>query len=193
LAFNDDAVIKIATAHFYTAPVGTPAPTDPLNPGADWENVGHTTLENILSMTTEGGEKTTLGSLQNRNLKNSYSARSVTFNFSIHQFDEDGIKLYLGSNAVTRDGRIGQADTPVPTQRAFYVAVEDGEQFTDFYVPRADILGSDDLALSDTESLASLPLGVTPLRMNDHAAAWYTSPVAPLPSGDEPGDGSGEG
>ncbi|WP_051298077.1 hypothetical protein [Brevibacterium album] len=192
MAFNDDAVIKIATAHFYTAPVGTDAPTDPANPGAEWENVGHTTLENILSMTTEGGERTVLGSLQNRNLKTSHSARQVTFNFSIHQFDADGIKLYLGANAVTEGGRIGPADTPAPTQRAFYVCVEDGDQYTDFYVPRADILGSDDLALADTESLASLPLGVTPLRMNDRGSAWYTSPVAPLPTGgtENPGDGS---
>lgn len=178
MAYNDEAVIKISTAHFYMAPSGTAAPLDPLNPESPWEDIGHTTLENILSMTTEGGERTVLGSLQNRNLRSSHSARTVTFNFSIHQFDEAGIKLYLGANSVVdSEGRVGPADTPTPTDTAFYVCIEDGDRYMDFYVPKSDIIGSEDLSLADTESLSSLPLSVTPLRHADHQSAWYVNPV----------------
>ena len=188
MSFNDDAVLKISTAHFYTAPVGTAAPADPLNPESEWENVGHTTLEDILSMSSEGGEKTVLGSLQNRNLKTSHTSKQTAFNFSIHQFDDAGLKLYLGANAVVEDGLIGPADTPVPSQRAFLVVVVDGDSHFLFYVPKADIIGADDLALADTESLSSLPLSVTPLRLQGKSAAWYTSGVKG--SGDPVGEGT---
>ncbi|MCQ9385117.1 phage tail tube protein [Brevibacterium moorei] len=181
MAFNDDAVIAISTAHFYTAPPGTPAPTNPNKVDTPWEDVGHTTLEDILSMSTDGGDKTVLGTLQNRNLKTSYAARNVAFNFSIHQFDEAGLKLYLGSNAVIEDGRIGQADNPQPSQLAWYVLIEDGEHCLDFYAPKADIIGADDLDLSDTESLSALPLSVSPLRMAGKKAAWYASGVKDMP------------
>lgn len=186
MAFNDDAVIKISTAHFYTAPVGTAAPTDPSKPTSPWEEVGHTTMDNILSFSSEGGEKSVLGSLQNRNLRTSYSDRSNTFSFNIHQYDDAGMKLYLGSNSVDKGGRIGPADTPRPTQVAWYVCVEDGERYFDFYVPKADILGAEDLSLADTESLAFLPLQVVPLKNAGETSAWYMKPVSKLPGGAKP-------
>lgn len=190
MAYNDEAVVKIATAHFYLAPKGTAAPANPLKPGSEWEDVGHTTLDSILSMSSEGGEKTVLGSLQNRNLRTSYADKNTTFNFAIHQFDDKGLKLYLGSNAVTdASGRIGPADTPAPTNSAWLVVVEDGDRYFDFYAPSADIIGSEDLSLDDTESLASLPLSVTPLRMEGFKSAWYTSPVKSVTSG---GAGGGD-
>lgn len=189
MAYNDEAVVKIATAHFYLAPKGTAAPANPLEPGSEWEDVGHTTLDSILSMSSEGGEKSVLGSLQNRNLRTSYADKNTTFNFAIHQFDDKGLKLYLGSNAVTdKSGRIGPADTPAPTNSAWLVVVEDGDRYFDFYAPSADIIGSEDLSLDDTESLASLPLSVTPLRMEKFKSAWFTSPVKSVPSGSAGGN-----
>lgn len=180
MAFNDSAVIKVSAANFYTAPVGTAAPTDPTAPGSPWQNIGHTALDNILSFTSEGGEKTVLGSLQNRNLRTSYSDKSVTFTFNVHQYDKEGFKLYLGSNAVEDGGRIGPADTPSPTQVAWYVCVEDGERYFDFYAPKADVIGSGDLSITDTESLAFLPLQVVPLSHEGKKAAWFVKPVAEL-------------
>lgn len=194
MAYNDAAVVKVATAHFYLAPKGTAAPANPLKPGQEWEDVGHTTLDSILSISSEGGDKTVLGSLQNRNLRTSYADKSTTFNFSIHQFDDKGLKLYLGSNAVTdASGRIGPADTPAPTNSAWLVVIEDGDRYFDFYTPSADIIGAEDLSLEDTESLASLPLSVTPLRMEGFDAAWYTSPVKKADGGAATGPIDGDG
>ena len=193
MAYNDEAVVKIATAHFYLAPKGTAAPVNPMEPGPEWEDVGHTTLDSILSMSSEGGEKAVLGSLQNRNLRTSYADKNTTFNFAIHQFDDKGLKLYLGSNAVTdKSGRIGPADTPAPTNSAWLVVVEDGDRYFDFYAPSADIIGSEDLSLDDTESLASLPLSVTPLRMEKFKSAWFTSPVKSVTSGSAGGGSASE-
>lgn len=187
MAINDNAVVKIATARFFTAPTGTAAPTGGEQPAALWEEVGHTTLEDILSMATEGGEKTVLGSLQNRNLRTSYSAKNTTFNFSIHQFDEEGLKLFYGANSIIdASGRIGPADTPQPTETAFYVLIEDGDRYFDFYCEKSEILGAEDMALADTESLASLPLAVTPLSAAPGKAPFLVSPVK-LRNGGTPG------
>lgn len=185
MAINDDAVVKIATAHFYTAPTGTAAPVGGVVPeSGDWEEVGHTTLEDILSMASEGGEKTVLGTLQNRNLRTSYSAKSTAFNFSVHQFDEEGLKLFYGENSIVdEDGRIGPADTPQPTETAFYVLIEDGDRYFDFYCEKSEILGAEDMSLADTESLASLPLAVTPLSAAAGKAPFLVGPVKDKTSG----------
>lgn len=188
MAINDSAVVKIATAHFYTAPTGTAAPAGGIVEGVEWEEVGHTTLEDILSMSTEGGEKTVLGTLQNRNLRTSYSAKSTAFNFSVHQFDEEGLKLFYGANSIVdSDGRIGPADTPQPTETAFYVLIEDGDSFFDFYCEKSEILGAEDMALADTESLASLPLAVTPLSASAGKAPFLVGPVKKKDEADELG------
>lgn len=61
--------------------------------------------------------------------------------------------------------------------------IEDGERYFDFYCEKSEILGSEDMALSDTESLASLPLAVTPLSASAGKAPFLVSPVKTRGSG----------
>lgn len=180
MALNNDAVVKISTARFYTLDVeGAVFPSNG-QPPAGAEEIGHTPLTDILNMVTEGGEKTVLGSLQNPELRTAYSPKTNTFNLSILQWDDAGKKLYLGSNAMTDEaGRVGPAANPVPTTKAIYILIEDGENFMDIVLPKAEILGSGDLSLADTESLAALPLAITPLRKDDNSAPYYIGSPKP--------------
>lgn len=178
MALNEAATLVIGSGNYLTAEVGTAMPENLLNPTSAWENVGHTSLEDIFSVTSEGGEATVIGTLQNKNLRTKYSSRTETLGFTLQQFDKAGLRLYYGSNAPELpNGTIGVPTDPIPTTCAFLAIFVDGTNVFAFYAPKAEIYRSDDLELSDTESLAGLPLGVKPLI---HGSNQWTYAVTPL-------------
>lgn len=178
MAINDAATLVLNTGNYLTALPGTAMPADLLAPGSAWENAGHTSLEDIFSISSEGGEATTLGTLQNKSLRTKYSARTEAMAFVLQQFDAAALKLYYGANAPTLpDGSIGVPAEPEPTIAAFLAVFIDGDNFFAFYAPKAEIYRGDDLSISDTENLAGLPLTVKP--MIDGTNTW-TYAVTPL-------------
>ncbi|MFE4451420.1 hypothetical protein [Streptomyces sp. NPDC056796] len=189
MALNDAATLVIGSGNYLTAPLGTEMPADVLTPLSPWEAVGHTSLEEIFSITSEGGEATTIGSLQNKSLRTKYSVRTETMAFTLQQFDVPGLKLYYGSNApVLPDGSVGVPADPTPTVCAFLAVFVDGENHFAFYAPKAEIYRSEDLSFGDTESLAGLPLGVKPM---PHGANKWSYAITPL--GGEPATGATAG
>ncbi|MEU9605458.1 hypothetical protein [Streptomyces sp. NPDC048057] len=178
MALNDNATLVIGSGNYLTAPVGTDIPTDLLVPVSPWETVGHTSLEEIFAIASEGGEATVIGSLQNKSLRTKYSTRTETMSFTLQQFDVKGLKLYYGANApILADGSVGVPADPVPTSAAFLAVFLDGENVFGFYAPKAEIYRSDDLSFGDTESLAGLPIGVKPMT---YGANSWTYAITPL-------------
>lgn len=181
MALNDDATLVIGSGNYFTAPVGTALPADLLAPGVTWENIGHTSLEDIFSITSEGGEATVIGTLQNNSLRTKYSARSETMAVVLQQFDKAGLKLYYGSNAVENvDGTLGVPENPIPTSVAFLAIFVDGDNVFAFYAPKAEVYRSDDLSLADTESLAGLPLGVKPMKYQTNTWTYAVTPLGEI-------------
>lgn len=178
MALIDDATIVIGAGNYFTATVDTPLPTDLLNPGASWENAGHTSLEDIFAISSEGGEATVLGTLQSKSLRTSYSSRTETMTFTLQQFDTESLKLYYGANAtIGAQGEVQVPSNPTPTTAAFLVVFVDGANVFAFYAPKAEIYRADDLAISDTESLAGLPIGVKPLVSGTNTWTYSVTPL----------------
>lgn len=179
MAINNDATLVVGGGNFFTAPVDTALPLDLSAPEVAWINVGHTSLEDIFSVTSDGGDATTIGTLQNRNLRTSYAARTETFTFTLQQFDAAGLKLYYGANAeLGAGGEVQVPSTPTPTVTAFLAVFKDGDHEFAFYAPKAEILRADDLSISDTESLAGLPIGVKPLASGSNDWTYSVTPLA---------------
>lgn len=182
MSVNDDATLVIGAGNYFTAAVDTALPADLLSPGVAWENVGHTSLEDIFNTSSEGGEATILGTLQNRSLRTKYSARTETLAFTLQQFDTPALKLYYGSNAVTTaDGLIGPHVNPTPTTAAFLAVFVDGENVFAFYAPKSEIYRADDIEAADTESLVGLPLGVKPLQSGSNTWTFAVTPLGETP------------
>jgi hypothetical protein len=178
VALNDNATLVIGSGNYLTAPVGTDLPDDLLVPTSPWSAVGHTSLEDILSISSEGGEATTIGTLQNKSLRTKYSARTETIALTLQQFDIAGLKLYYGSNApVLANGTVGVPTDPTPTVTAFLAVFVDGENYFAIYAPKAEIYRADDISFGDTESLAGLPIGVKPMAFGSNT---YTYAITPL-------------
>lgn len=182
MATNDDAVLSVGGGHFWTCPyvsaTPTPMPTDLSAPEAPWAEVGHTSLEDIFSISSEGGESTSLGTLQNRTLRTRIAPRTETFNFTLHEFDEAGLKLYYGSNAVVdTDGNVQVPSQPKPTICSFLAVFSDGTETFAFYAPKAEVLRSEDLSIADTDSLAGLPIGVKPVQHGSNSWLYKVTPM----------------
>jgi len=172
MALDNTAVLKVGTGHFYTAPIGTASPADLRAPGVAWTEMGHTSMQDILASASEGGDVTTLGSLQSKTLRQSVASRTESYNMNLLQFDKDSLKLYYGANAVvTGTGSVQVPQDAVPTEVAWLVVFYDGTTTAGIYAPKASIFRSDDLSISDTENLAQLPLKVTPLTYLTNAFA----------------------
>ena len=178
MATDDTAVLTVGTGNFFTSVVDTALPVDLLAPGIAWKSVGHTSLDNIFSVASDGGDATTIGTLQNKTLRTKYSARTETFSIVLEQFDAPGLRLYYGSNAPTlTDGTVGVPSEPVPTTCAFLAIFIDGSNVFAFYAPKAEVYRNDDLSIADTESLAGLPLGVKPMISGTNAYAYAVTPL----------------
>lgn len=182
MALNDDAVLVIGAGNYFTAPTDTALPVDLLAPTVAWENIGHTSLEDIFGITSEGGEASTIGTLQNKALRTKYSARTDTISIILQQFDEAGLALYFGSNLVADaggvdSGFVGVPLTPSPTTCAFLAVYVDGDNVFAIYAPKAEIFKSDDVDAGDDETPASLPLGVKPLQSGTNEWAFAITPL----------------
>lgn len=184
MAVNDAATLVIGAGNYFTNAVDTAIPVDLTNPEGEtpaWENIGHTSLEDIFSVTSEGGEATVIGTLQNKSLRTKYSSRSETMAVVLQQFDEAALKLYYGSNMVdiNADGSLmGVPTDPTPTTVAFLAVFTDGNTQFAFYAPKAEVYRGDDLSISDTESLAGLPLAVKPLQSGSNTWTYAITPLA---------------
>lgn len=172
MALDNTAILKVGTGNFYTADIDTELPDNILEPGVGWSNMGHTSLDDILNSASEGGEQTTLASLQNRNLRTSVAPRTESFTINLLQFDTESLKLYYGDNAVvSSDGNVQIPLEPVPAERAWLFVFRDGDRVGAIYAPKASFFRGDDFAITDTESLSRLSLRITPLAVdgNDYA------------------------
>jgi hypothetical protein len=182
---NDAATLVISTGRIYKATTGTPLPADLDTPGVGWDEIGHTSLEEILGIASEGGEATTLGTLQNKQLRVVRADRTETFTLNVQQWDESALKLYYGQNMVDVEGDgsfLGVPTNPVPTECAFLAVFKDGANIFAVYAPKVEIFRGDDVDLSDTESLASLPLSITPLQYQTNEWTYGVTPMGTVGS-----------
>lgn len=177
MALDSDATLVIGTGNFYTAVVDTAIPADLDAPGVAWTNVGHTSLEDIFGISSDGGDPTTVGSLQAATLRTKYSPRTETFTFTAQQFDEETLKLFFGSNSVVAGGLVSVPLAPVVTTAAFLAVFKDGDNSFAFYAPKAEILRADDMSIADAESLAGLPLGIKPVAHGSNGWAYAVTPI----------------
>jgi len=175
-----DATLKVGIARFYTAPVGTARPTTVATlkaPPVAWTEVGNTSLENIMDLTSEGGAVSTLGSLQNKSLRQSVETRIESLGLRLLDWTTSTLKLYYGANSVIgADGAVEIPSEPVPTEVAFLAVLEDGVNVAGFHAEKSSVFRSDDIAIADVNSLAQLPIKVTALNNAGKVSALTAIP-----------------
>ena len=170
MALQDNAVILPGTGHVLIAPVGTTAPASPAdvdpeaNPPADgWENLGHTSRENSVTMTREGDEPETRGSWQNANLRVTTPTVQWGLTISALQIDNTVLALYFGGGDTSQPDSFGVTTGFGSTEKAMYLLLVDGPNRAGLYLPRVSI-SADEPPTFDPQNFLEFTLRVSILK-----------------------------
>lgn len=160
MALDDRAVVVPGAGHVYVAPVGTPAPTSMDTPETPWRDLGHTSIEDGLTITHDGGDSDVLGTWQNAALRERRDP--VVFAITLHllQISNDTLSLYFGGGDASIAGVFSVNLIPQPQEMAVFIRIEDGNQHWPIYIPKTSI-GSDDDVEVDVEELLAFPIRMT--------------------------------
>lgn len=183
MALNANAVVTAAVGYIYSAPVGTAAPTvaqiDSFNPATGivgWDNLGHTSRDELPVFGYEGGETETRGSWQAAVLKEVVTEPASDYvTFNLLQFDETALGLYYGSaNASSTAGVFAVSGTATSgvTEKAILIVIVDGTNKVGFHAEKASIRREDSIELA-VDEFAYMPLRAT-LVLNDGATVLFS-------------------
>ena len=160
MGLDSNAVIVPGEGHFYIDPTGSAAmPTGTGVPPVPWIEVGHTERDNPLTVTRDGGERSTLPSWQSAALRESVSPITYALEFGLLQHDELGLSLYYGGGSVEA-GMFKVPKTAVAQEHPLFVRIVDGSAVWAEHFSRTSILGSDSEE-ADPENLMSMPVTAT--------------------------------
>ena len=143
MAFNDDATLIATYGTLFYAPVGTALPasgakafrlnsdTIPAGSGGGtWKNLGHTSTDNKISFSFDGGDATTHSSWARKNLRTTYADSTCTITAKSLQLDGDTLKLIYNGN--DEEGGVGVDITKKPqTFSLFLLAQESADDDSD--------------------------------------------------------------
>lgn len=171
MAQIDNAALVAAGGYIFVAPTGTARPEtilDPTNPGAPYESIGHTSLDELPELGRDGDDPTTLGSWQNSKLK--VVSPDVTYSMSFQSVQASSLtyQMYFGAGpaALQADGYFRIPAKPSPQEKALLMIIVDGENFLPMWYPRVSLLGSDAITTS-VEQFVSFPITATFLASAD--------------------------
>jgi|GEM_PF-3670039 len=164
-----------AVGYVFTAPPGTPAPTlaelnaldletfSDLNPA--WDQVGHTSQDDLPKLAFDGGETQTKTTWQQRRLRKATSgdpvAASVTLILS--DFNLRTLELYYGKNAADpaiEPGVFGVGGNFNPVEHAVLIIIVEGDIRVGFYAAKA-VVERDDTINLPANAVSGFPVRAT--------------------------------
>jgi hypothetical protein len=140
MALDSDAVTLATRGYFFIndtvgaePPADTIAELDALDLTAatlatGWRNIGHTSRETNATFARDGGDVTTLGSWQADALFTSTAPVTQTVTFSALQTSNDVLLAFYGGGDITDEDVFVLPDSPVPLEKALWLAIESGSQ-----------------------------------------------------------------
>jgi hypothetical protein len=164
MALDDSAVIIPGTGYLFIAPPETAQPASLTAPASPWENLGHTSRDDGLTITRDGGDSETLGTWQNTALRERRDPTTLAITAFLHQVDNNVLELYFGTGDIASAGEFGVIDASGTTEKALYVRIVDGTNEVGLYIPKVSI-GSDDDVEVDVENFLAFPVRATVLQV----------------------------
>jgi hypothetical protein len=175
MAISDGDVILPGTGFVYIAPPGALKPEDLVDPETPWENLGHTSREDGLTITRDGGDTETIGTWQNPNLRNRQDPTTFALTCFLHQVDNNVLELYFGTGDISVEDEFGVTDTNVAVDKALYVRIVDGPTAVGLYVPKVSISSEDDVEV-DVEGFLAFPVRMTVLQITGSNLMTFIKP-----------------
>lgn len=162
MALADSAVLVPGTGQVFIAPAGTSKPTDLTDPETPWEELGHTSIDDGVTIARDGGDSNILGTWQNPALRDRRDPVTFAVTATLLQSDNNSLALYFGGGDISEDGMFGVPAVSVPQDRAMYIRIIDGENELGIFLPRVAVASDDDVEL-DVENFMGYPIRATVL------------------------------
>lgn len=151
-------------ATVFHAPPATDCPATPLDvfklQGAapsGWDNLGHTSRENMINFSREGGDATPLDTALATAVRTIYSSEAWTLNVPALQIDTDVLDLAYAGEFDDDNGYIIPGSN-VGTERALFLLFHDSTGQLGFYIPSTSVKLGDVPSFDDNENFAEHPL-----------------------------------
>lgn len=157
MALNDGSVIIPGQGFIYLAPTSTAVPANLVTPASPWDSLGHTSRDDGLTITRDGGDTETLGTWQNSALRERRDPTTFAITMFAHQVDNTILSLYFGGGDTSVAGKFGVTSTTGSVEKALYVRIVDGANELGLYIPKVSIGPEDDVEV-DAENFLSFPL-----------------------------------
>jgi hypothetical protein len=182
MAVTDAAVILPSIGHVWTGTVDTAtkptveqlatfssAGTVP----SGWTDLGHTSLDNILTFGQDAGSTSVKGSWQNSALREIVTQQPVDYFTvqSLQLLDADVLNLYYGGGTPGTD-EFATPDTTTPVEKAVTLVMLDGATELAFYCPKASIRADSEMAFA-SDDFTKIPLRFTPLKHSTNAKSYW--------------------
>lgn len=162
MALDDAAVYVPGTGHIYIAPASTTKPANLVTPASPWAELGHTSRDDGLTLTRDGGDSEVLGTWQNSALRERRDPTTWAITMQLQQVDNTALGMYFGGGDLTAEGVFGVPSIEATTEKALYVRIVDGAKEVGLYVPKVSIAADDDMEV-DVEGFLSFPIRCTVL------------------------------
>jgi hypothetical protein len=149
----------------YIAPAETAIPASLTAPAAPWANLGHTSREDGLTITRDGGDSEVIGSWQNPSLRERRDPTTFAITAFLHQVDNNVLEMYFGPGDLATADRFGVTSATATIEKALYVRIIDGTNEVGLYVPKVSISSEDDVEI-DVEGFLAFPVRMTVLQVS---------------------------
>lgn len=163
MALTDSAAFIPGQGFIYLAPAETVEPASLTAPASPWENLGHTSRDDGLTITRDGGDSEVLGSWQNDSLRERVDPTTLAITMFALQVDQTVLGLYFPGGDVATPGRFGVTSASGTAERALFIRIVDGLNEVGLYVPKVSIRSDDDVEV-DVEGFLQFPLRATVLQ-----------------------------
>lgn len=162
MPLNDQQVFIPGQGRLYVAPVGTPVPANLQAPAAPWDDMGHSSVEDGLTIGREGGDSNVLGTWQNPALRERRDPTTWFINMFLLQVSNHTLRFFFGGGDAATVGKFGVPLIPIAQERSLFVRIIDGANEAPLFVPKVSLLADDDLSV-DVEKFLSFPIRATVL------------------------------
>lgn len=161
------ATSLVIPAHgtIFHAPVNSKPPIDPLGTNgfkltvdgpSPWINLGHTSKQNTIAFTKEGGERETLDTFLMDGVRTSTGSVSWGFTGNALQFDQDTLDIAFNGDFDPSTGGY-TVTSAAPVQAAVFLYFKDSTGALGFWLPNVELTLGDAPSV-DTANFFELPL-----------------------------------
>jgi len=175
MSMNSNAVIIPGRGAVFTGEPEIDPPDykimTPTTPGSGWTSLGHTSKENAVGLSKEGGDVTQFDSWWADALAVIYG--SISWNITVNALQIDKGVLDLAFNGtIADDGGYIVPASVTAVDRALFVLALQGEKRMGLYLPKVSItLG--DAPTFDPGALFEVPLSAAVLSAENELMRWY--------------------